>query len=151
MHSSTFNRGRADYAGELTARYIKTMYTPALYVTAGRWVGHESRTGGATETKTVLAAENPATLDYIACRDVISPYASYLNPDLDNNTRKQILGCISGGVGTIEPAEYEVVSYDFANPTVSRVDIDRKIKDLKAGNATEQEVKDLVNSYMETN
>jgi hypothetical protein len=151
IHRSSFSVGRADYAGELTARYISTMYSPNLYITAAMWSGHEGRTEGATETKTVLACENPATLDYIACRDVISPYADWLNPDQNNNTRRQILGCISGGVGTISSAEYEVVSYDFDDPTVNRIDIDRKIKDLKEGNATEQEVKDLVNQYMETN
>lgn len=151
IHSSSFNFNRADYAGELTARFINTMYKPNLYITPAMWSGHYSRTGSATETKTVLACDNPATLDYIACRDVISPYAAWLNPDQDNNTRKQIIGCISGGVGTINPTEYEVISFDFENPKVSRLDIDRKIKDLKSGNATEQEVKDLVNSYMETN
>ena len=116
MHSSTFSRNRADYAGELTARYINTMYAPVLYITAAMWSGHESRTGAATETKTVLACENPATLDYVACKNVISPYASWLNPDQDNNTRKQINGCISGGVGTINPTEFEVISYDFNTP-----------------------------------
>lgn len=151
IHTASFTMNRADYAGELVARFINTMYRPDLYITSAMWSGHYSRTGNATETKTVLACDNPATLDYIACRDVISPYASWLNPDLDNNTRKQIVGCISGGVGTIDPAAYEVVSFNFENPKVSRVDIDRKIKDLKTGNATEQEVKDLVNSYMETN
>lgn len=150
MHSSTFYRSRADYAGELTARFISSMYTPILYITAAIWSGHYSRTGGAIETKTVLACENPATLDYVACRDVISPYASYLNPDQDNNTRKQILGCINGGIGTINPTEFEIIAYDFDNPTVNRLDIDRKIKDLKQGSATEQEVKEMIQEYMET-
>jgi hypothetical protein len=149
IHSSAFNRSRADYAGELVARYINTMYSPVLYITAAMWSGYESRTGGAVETKTVLGCENPATLDYVACKYVISPYASWLNPDQNNNTRKQILGCINGGVGTINPAEFEVITYDFNNPTVNRLDIDRKIKDLKDGNATEREVKDLINEYME--
>ncbi len=150
IHAATFSRGNAEYAGELAARFIQTMYAPVLYITAAMWSGHESRTGDATETKTVLACENPATLDYVACRDVISPHAMYLDPDQDNNTRKQILGCISGGVGTINPAEFEVIVYDFDNPTVNRLDIDRKIKEFKEGNATDQEVKDLIDEYMET-
>jgi hypothetical protein len=149
IHSSSFGRSRADYAGELTARYINTMYSPILYITAAIWSGYESRMGAATETKTVLACENPATLDYVASKYVISPYASWLDPDQDNNTRKQILGCIAGGVGTINPGEFEIITYDFNNPTVNRLDIDRKIKDFKAGTATEQEVKDLINAYME--
>ncbi len=151
VHGSSFNRNRADYAGELTAGFINTMYTPILYITGAMWVGHSSRTGDATETKTILACENPATLDYIACRDVISPYASYLEPDQDNNTRQQILGCIRGGVGTINPLEFEVISYDFNNPTVNRVDIDRKINDYKVGNTDESDVKNYINEYMETN
>jgi hypothetical protein len=88
IHRSSFSMRRADYAGELTTRFITTMYSPNLYITAAIWSGHDSRTGDATETKTVLACENPATLDYIACRDLISPYAPWLNPDEDNNTRK---------------------------------------------------------------
>ncbi len=150
IHVSSFSQDRADYAGELTARYINTMYSPVLYITSAMWSGHSSRTGDATETKTVLACENPVTLDYVACRDVISPYASYLDPDQDNNTRKQILGCISGGIGTIDPAAFEVISYDFDNPTVNRLDIDRKINEHKEGLATEQEVKEMVQEYMES-
>ena len=151
MHSSTYARDQADYAGELTARYISNLYSPVLHITAAMWSGHGSRTGinDAAETKTVLACENPATLDYVACKYVISPYKSFLDPDQNNNTRRQITGCIAGGVGTINPAEFEIVSYDFDNPTVHRLDIDRKIKEFKAGTATEQEVKDLVRQYME--
>jgi uncharacterized protein (DUF362 family) len=115
IHGSSFSRLRADYAGELAARYIHTLYQPVLYITAAIWSGHHSRTGDAVETKAVLACENPATLDYIAARDIISPHAEFLNPDQDNNTRKQILGCINGNVGTIDPAEYEVITYDFDN------------------------------------
>jgi hypothetical protein len=150
IHSCSFTFDKADYAGELTARFINTMYAPNLYVTAAMWSGYESRTGGAVETKTVLACENPATLDYVACRDVISPYQSWLNPDLDNNTRKQITGCIGGGIGTINLTDFEIIAYDFDNPTVTRIDIGREIEAFKAGSATEQDVKDLINEYMET-
>lgn len=150
IHRTSYGRSHAEYAGEMVARFIQTMYAPVLYITAAMWSGHYSRTGDATETKTVLACENPATLDYIACRDVISRYAPFLNPVLNNNTRKGILGCISGGVGTIDPTQYEVVTYDFSNPTTNRLDVDRKIKKFKDGEATEQEVKDVINQYMET-
>ena len=50
------------------------------------------------------------TLDYVACRDVISPYAAWLNPDLNNNTRKQIVGCNSQGIGTIDPSMFQIVT-----------------------------------------
>jgi hypothetical protein len=118
IHTSSYSLSSsygATYAGELASRYIQTMVAPVLYITAAIWSGHYSRTGGAVQTNTVLACENPATLDYVACRDVISPYADYLDPDLDNNTRRQILACIGGGVGTIVPDEFQVVSCDFSS------------------------------------
>lgn len=149
MHGPNYDCDNAFYAGELAARYIQTMYAPVLYITAAMWSGHQSRTGAATETKTVLACRNPATLDYVACKNVISPYAAFLDPDQNNHTRDQILGCIAGGIGTINPEEYEVISFDFNNPTYNRLDIERKIKAVKAGVATEQEAKDLIRAYME--
>lgn len=149
IHSSSYTQSSALTAGELVGRYLNTMYAPALYITPAIWSGHESRTGAATETNTVLACENPVTLDYVACRDVIAPYAAWLNPTLNNNTRKQILGCASQGIGTIAPDLFEVVTFDFDNPTTTRLDIDRKVRDFKAGTATEREVKDVIGQYME--
>lgn len=151
IHGSSFSRGRADYAGELVARYINNMFRPNLYITAAMFSGYVSRTlsTGAAETKTVLACDDPATLDYIACRDVISPYASFLNPDLENNTRKQIEGCVRSGIGTMTPAEIEVITYDFLNPKVNRLDVDRKLRDFKDGKVSETELKNTINEYME--
>lgn len=113
IHSATYTSNNAYYAGELAARFIKTIYNPVLYITCAIWSGYESRTGAAQETKTVLACENPATLDYVSCKWVISPFAPWLDPDLDNNTRKQILGCTENGVGTIEKDKFEIISYEF--------------------------------------
>ena len=93
------------------------MYAPILYITTAIWSGHYSRTGAATETNTVLACTNPATLDYVACRDVIGPHAPFLDPDQDNNTRAQILGCVSDGVGSIDPAEMSIEVFDFNDST----------------------------------
>ena len=48
--------------------------------------------------------------------------------------------------------QYSLIDYihiDFNNPSMNRLDIDRKIRDFKAGNATEQEVEDIVKEYME--
>lgn len=115
IHTATYSQNNAFFAGELAARYINKMYAPVLYLTCAIWSGHQSRWGEAIETKTVLACKNPATLDYISCRDIISPYASWLNPDNDNNTRLQILGCISGGIGTIDSNKFSIKSYDFNN------------------------------------
>ncbi len=149
IHSSSYTQNSALTAGELVGHFMNTMYVPSLFITTAMWSGWYSRTGGAAETKTVLACENPVTLDYIACRDVISPYASWLNPDQNNNTRKQILGCNSRGIGTIDPQKIEVITFDFNRPTASRVDLERKIRDFKAGQASEQDVKDTVKLYME--
>ncbi len=149
IHSATFTPGDAVWAGELTARFMNNMYSPALFVTAAMFTGTWSRTGAAVETKTVLACENPVTLDYVACKEVISPYNSTLDPDQPSKTRDQIDGCLSGGIGTITVGEYEVVTYDFDNPTVNRTDIDRKIKEYKEGTATEGDVKTLLQQYFE--
>jgi len=150
IHSSSYTQFSAQSAGELVGRFMNTLYAPGLYVTAAMWSGWFSRTGDAAETNTVLACENPVTLDYVSCRDVISPYASWLNPDQNNNTRLQILGCMSQGIGTIDPTQFEVITYDFDNPTANRLDVERKIRDVKAGKATAQEAKDLIRLYMDS-
>ena len=123
IHNASYDTGGtangAYYAGELAARFIKNQYKPNLYITAAMFTGHASRTGDATETKTVLACTNPATLDYVACRDVMGPLNPKLNPAIlngdstFNRTRKQIEGCIYGGIGTITEGEYSVRTYSF--------------------------------------
>jgi len=149
IHGSSFDQGCAACAGELVGRYLNTLYSPVLYITAAMWSGWYSRTGTAAATNTVLACTNPVTLDYVSCRDVISPYASWLNPDANNNTRSQILGCLSQGIGTIDPQQFEVITYDFNHPVPSRLDVERKIGELKAGTATRQDVKDVLTRYMQ--
>lgn len=136
--------------GELPAIFLKTFYSPVLFITSAMWTGWYSRTGDAAETKTVLACENPVTLDYVASRDVISPYMANLNPDQDTHTGAQILGCLGQGIGTINSAEFEIISFDFNNPTANRLDVERKIRDFKAGKASEQDVKDTVRLYMDS-
>jgi hypothetical protein len=117
IHSATYSDNPADnhpdYAGELAAHFIGHQYAPVLYITAAIYSGHQSRVGAATYTDTVLACHNPATLDYVACKQVISPYAPFLNPDLSNNTRAQIMGSIAGGVGTITPGQFSIQELDF--------------------------------------
>jgi hypothetical protein len=135
--------------GELPGIFVKTLYSPVVYITSAMWSGWYSRTEDAAETKTVLGCENPVTLDYIASRDVISPYAPWLNPDQGTHTRQQLLGCSGQGIGTINPEELEVITYDFSRPMTGPLDIERKIRDFKAGKASEQEVKDTVKLYME--
>jgi hypothetical protein len=166
MHSACNVGGAAyfsQYAGELSGMHFSTFFAPALYITAAMWSGWRARSSSndafATETKTVLACENPVTLDYVSCRYVINPCippnadplkTNYLNPDINNETRRQILGCNSQGIGTIDPSRFEVIVHDFAHPTANRLDVERKIRDLKAGMASEQDVKDTVRLYMES-
>jgi hypothetical protein len=156
--------GHGPWSGEIMARYVQTMYAPVLYMTAAMWSGAGNRAyeAGSIETKTVYACENPATLDYVACKDMTQRYPgqwpTWLNPDLAYNTRRAILGAVNysctalghTGIGTITPGEFEVISYDFDNPSVTRIDIDNIIKDYKNGTATEQQVKDLIAEYMES-
>lgn len=148
IHGSSFTKFDARAAGQLAGVFINQLYAPVLYITSAMYAGWYSRTGPAIATNTVLACVNPVSLDYIACRDVISPSAAWLNPDQDNNTRKQLLGCSSQGIGTLDPQQIEVIAYDFNHPGATRLDIERKIRDFKAGLATEQEVKDVIQLYM---
>ena len=151
IHASSFTQSDALAGGNLVGTFINNLYAPVLYITPAIYSGWYSRTAtnGAAYTNTVLACTNPVSLDYVACRDVISPYASWLNPDLNNNTRKQIVGCNSQGIGTIDPSLLAIVTYDFNHPATSRLDIDRKVRALKAGTATQQDVKDVIRQYMQ--
>jgi hypothetical protein len=151
IHANSYTQFDALAGGNLVGTFINNLYAPVLYITSAIYSGWYNRTAtnGAAFTNTVLACTNPVTLDYVACRDVISPYAAWLNPDLNNNTRKQIVGCNSQGIGTIDPAMFQVVTYDFNHPATTRLDLDRKVRDFKAGTATQQNVKDTINQYMQ--
>ena len=61
-----------------------------------------------------------------------------------------MLGCARLGLGTLDPQSIEVITYDFNHPTANRLAVERKIRDLQAGRATGQDVKDAVNLYMES-
>jgi hypothetical protein len=135
--------------GELVATYLKTMFAPALYITSAMWSGWYDRTTTAAQTNTVLACLNPVTLDYVSSRDLMSPYASWCNPDQNTHTRTQILGCLNQGIGTIDPTQFEVITYDFNHPTITRLDVERKIQAFKAGQAADQDVKDVIKGYMD--
>jgi hypothetical protein len=157
IHSSSYTQASAQAAGELVGRFLNSFYSPMLYITAAMYSGWYSRTtiAGAAATNTVLACSNPVTLDYVACRDVISrvgsPASTWLDPSTqNNNTWRQLLGCNSQGIGTLNPAQMEIITYDFNHPTASRLDVERKIRDFKAGNASEQDVKNAINLYMES-
>jgi hypothetical protein len=164
IHSSSFSQATlnndpqaAYYAGQLVGTVINNLFSPVLYITSAIYSGWKDRTdtNGAAYTNTVLACTNPVTLDYISGRDVISkvgsPPPTWLDPSTqNNNTWLQLSGCNSQGIGTVNPTQMEVITYDFNHPTASRLDVDRKIRDYKAGNASEQDVKSIINLYMES-
>ncbi len=155
IHSCSFTQNSAQAAGQLVGAYLNNFCAPILYVTTAMYSGWYSRSSvtGAAATNTVLACENPVSLDYIACRDVISkvgsPPPAFLDPSTQNNhTWQQLSGCNSQGIGTLDPQQMDVITFDFNHPTATRLDIERKIRDFKAGKATEQDVKDVIKLYM---
>ena len=155
IHASSFTQSDALAAGNLVGTFINNLYAPVLYITAAIYSGWYNRTAsdGAAYTNTVLACTNPVSLDYIACRDVISkagsPAPAFLDPSTkNNNTWLQLSGCSSQGIGTTDPLQMEVLTYDFSHPSATRLDVERKIRDFKAGLATDQDVQDVIKLYM---
>jgi hypothetical protein len=147
--------------GTMTGNFICNLYAPVLYITPAIYAGTYNRwdEDGATATNTVLACTNPVTLDYVSCRDIMAPYAPWLNPDKlvnpgnannTNNTRRQILACNGLGIGTINPQQFEVIVHDLLNPsTGTRLSVEQAISNFKAGTASEQTVKSAIQAYME--
>lgn len=151
QHSGIPQNTNAFRAGELTARYMLTLNAPDLFITCAMYSGHNGRWSSAAKTDTVLACSNPASLDYIACKNVISPLRgdNALDPDVDQPVRRQLLGCVAGGIGTIDPAKIELIEYDFLNPgAMNRRDVERAVRDYRRGRIGERQVKDTFSAYM---
>ena len=161
-HGST-QGARAFACGECVGAWMTLCRKPDIFLTSAEWAGWGSRTGtDAVEAKTVGLADHASTLDYYMCKYVLYPSipsgyltnGRYINPDFDisrNNTRQTIEGCISQGYGTSDENQMTAFVYDFNFPTVSRNAIDLKIKLFREGNATEQDVIDLINLYNSSN
>lgn len=120
IHYAAFTNDSGAYAarcGELVARHIQTFFSPVLYLTAAIWVGHNGRWSTPVQADTVLGCLNPATLDYVACRDVLAPlstsYGNELDPTIDSLARRQIEGCVNAGVGTINEDNFTLHVHDF--------------------------------------
>jgi len=121
IHHAAFQGDNGAYAarsGELVARYLQRFYAPVLYLTAAIWVGHNGRWNTPAAADTVLACLNPATLDYVACRDVIAPlstnHVGELDPTVDSLARRQIEGCVAGGIGTMDEGSFTLQIHDFS-------------------------------------
>ncbi|NLG35095.1 MAG: DUF362 domain-containing protein [Lentisphaerae bacterium] len=159
IHSSSYQHDgvtantNAYRAGGLTARYMLTQNAPDLFVTCAMYSGHNGRWSTAAKTDAVLACSNPASLDYIACKNILNPLRGdgALNPDIDQPVRRQLLGCVEGGVGTIDPAQIELITFDFLHPeAVNRIDLERVVRKHRQGRASERDVKDVFQAYMES-
>ena len=157
IHAGGFSKSEPETTGQMIGTFINNLYAPVLYITPAIYSGWFNRTAteGAAYTNTVLACTDPVSLDYIAGRDVISkcgsPRPTWLDPSTrNNNTWRQLLGCNSQGIGTVEPAQLELVTHDFNTPSTPRLEVERKIRDFRTGAAAESEVKDSINRYMDS-
>jgi hypothetical protein len=147
---------RAFAAGEGVGAWMHHCRRPDIILTTAEWVGWGSRTGDdAAQARTVALAEDPVSLDYYMCKNVLwplHPTQQYFNPDYDissNMTRQTLNGCQSQGFGTTNEAEIAAYVYDFNAPSVFRFDIDRKIELFRKGQASQQEVLELIEEYNE--
>ena len=97
--------------------------------------------------------------DPVAADSVMWDFINWQAPRTDHNV---LSDAASRGQGVHDrwnnPTDKSYANIDFVQVDMnnlpgiapSRLDLDRKIRDSKAGSATEQEVKDLINEYMET-
>lgn len=145
---------RAFAAGEAVGGWMEHCRQPDFFLTTAEWVGWGGRTTpDATQAKTVGLADDPVSLDYYMSKYVMYPLAThlaFLNPDYDvanNMTRQTLNGCESRGFGTTTESEIAAYVYDFNAPQVFRFDIDRKINDFRKGQATQEEVLQLIEQY----
>lgn len=140
--------------GGAVGKHIKEIRRADMHVTTAEWCGHNGRqASNPVQTKTVLASTDPVALDYWASKHIVYPlggsFPTYNNPDnLAGPLRKFMNNYIAEvDWGTIDEAQMVVQGYDFDSPSVTRSDIDRKIMQFRNGQATEQEVLDLIEQY----
>ena len=144
--------------GQAIGAFINNVRKPDIILTTAEWVGWGSRTGpDATQARTVGLGEDPVSLDYYMCKNILLPLhpeQQYFNPDYDiqnNNTRLTLNGCKNMGIGTTNESEIAAFEYDFNSPTVTRQEIDQMIKLFREGQATEQDVLNLIEQYNSNN
>lgn len=109
LHQIGYGNGYPDAVGESVGHLITALLSPMLYITCAEYTGYRGRTSSTAEhTKTIGLCRDPVTLDYWMCKHVMYPIATsqtFMNPDNTNNLRKQLLGCHSKGVGTLNENE----------------------------------------------
>jgi hypothetical protein len=109
LHQIGYGNGFPDAVGESVGHLITAILSPTFYMTCAEYTGYRGRTTStAAHTKTVGLCLDPVTLDYWMCKHVMYPISTsqtFMNPDNDNNLRKQLLGCHSLGVGTLDENE----------------------------------------------
>ncbi len=95
------------------------------------------------------------SIDPVAISSVMT---DYIVAERGGQDHEQLHAAAGLGLGihdhwdAFETKNYTAIDYipfDLNNPKISRVDIDQAIRDYKAGNATEKEVKDIISRYME--
>jgi hypothetical protein len=114
-YSSTASLNRPDAVGEAVGHLLTTVFDPTFYLTCAVYTGHESRTGGATLTRTAGLCRDPVTLDYWMCKNVLYPCrpVRYFDPTQDNNTRRTLVACNGKGVGTLDESQMVVKQRDL--------------------------------------
>jgi len=127
--------------------YLNTVRHATLNILSAEWLGNRNRLG--THSKKVVASIDPAALGFYIAKYVTTD-ASWDPDNPDSKYGRWIRTFHAQGIGTINESEMGIHKYDFDNPTVQRSDIDKKIKEYKTGAASEQEVKDIINDYMES-
>ncbi len=152
-HGNTISL-KAFTAGEAVGAWLNYCRMPDAILTTAEWVGWESRIdAGAVNAKTVGLGDDPATLDYYMSKYVLWPTHTeqlYFDPNYDianNRTRQTINGCMQMGFGTTDEELIAAYIYDYNQPVTFRFEIDRMIKKFRDGEATEQDVLNLIDSF----
>ncbi len=112
LHDIGYGNGHPEAAGESVGHLITEIISPTFYLTCAEYTGYRGRTNDVAEqTRTVGLCLEPVTLDFWMCKYLMLPIATsqtFMNPDGDNNLRRQLEGCHSKGVGTLVESEMVV-------------------------------------------
>jgi hypothetical protein len=112
LHDIGYGNGHPEAVGEAVGHLITQILSPTFYLTCAEYTGYRGRTTDQAEhTRAVGLCLEPVTLDFWMCKYVMYPIATsqtFMNPDNDNNLRRQLEGCHSQGVGTLDEAQMVV-------------------------------------------